>query len=92
MNERVLEWVNAQRDEFNIGPPLDKLPSGSILAAASCPIACGLSGPNVVNVAASGSRVDIMLRDRPAVAVRPTPEVRRFIRDFDNGECSELVA
>lgn len=81
-HQDVLAWVNRIRDEYVIGPALDKLPQGVPMECSNCPIAVALK-------ATTGGSVSLM---KPGNQVQHPDYVVRFIDDFDCGVYPELIA
>lgn len=84
MPKKVLEWVNRQRDTYDIGPPLDELPPGRGCESWWCPIAEALSHGDIKAQSIHSDTELYNLRNltRDETAFIARIEHPRFVQEF----------
>lgn len=84
----VLAEVNRLRTEHGIGEPLTEMPKGERMSACGCPVARALTRDRDLPPAICRTSYGWLESDN-----YPTPStVAAFIRSFDGGAYTELIA
>lgn len=79
ITQQTLAWVNRVRADYDLGAPLDDLPSGARSVAEACPIAAAL------NYAAGVCQNSVCMYEGTdnSVMLDTTVSVAQWIKDFD---------
>ena len=86
--QRVLNWINRQRVNYQKRAPLKKIPKGNRHNVTSCPIATALNGKFEAEVETYfASFCDIKGKRRSPIL---PPTVQDFIDEFDRGDLPQF--